>query len=510
MNDLTGLILDNPILTKHARTRLRRGQLTSWLAVIIVLSMAVVWAGQVFNGIANGAALAFILGLQTIVLVFIGATQVGGAVGGARESGIIDFHRVSPVPPAKMALGYLLGAPIREYVLFAATLPFALGLAVVSSLGFWGWVGLTVPLIVSAWLLHTISMLSALSSRKPKGTGKGAGAGVLVFGLIFGQWIGMGLWSATRRLQGQDYTVRFFGLTVPWLAFLLLYELVPLGFLFLACARKMRAERVHAYSKPQALAFMGAITLLVLGAAWNFQGQQVVVLVVLYFLALAAIVLAGTITPDQTEYVRAVRRALRSGRHRPSVWDDAGTNRVALFGLCAMVFLGSTLSWELIAGRSGGDASTYSQTIAVGVFTAAYFGLGLQFFRLRVARTGGSLFTLFLFVVWLMPVLIGSVAVGANVNRSTFQLILCLSPITGIALSSGLLETTTERAFKLAALAPAITFAFVFNYLLVATQRRIDLTVRTASPPPHEPGPFDDLEAPRPAKAPALGEIAAP
>jgi hypothetical protein len=331
---------------------------------------------------------------------------------------------------------------------------------------------------------------------------------VLIFGLFFGNWIGVGLWEATRQLRGEMYTVQFFGLPIHWLAFVLLYAGCLIGFLFLACARKMRAERVHAYSKPQALAFMATITTLVLGAAWNFQGQREVVLVVLYFLVVAAIVLSTTITPDQVEYVRAVRRALRVGRHRPTVWEDSGTNRVALFGLCALVFLGATLSWELIAGRTHGDASVYSQTIAVGVFVVAYFGLGSQFFQLRLARSGGSVFALFLFLVWLVPLLLGSIAFGAGTNRELFQIILCVSPLTGIAMSSGLIEETAGQSFKLAALAPAITFAFLFNYLLVATQRKIDLSVRTASPPKPDPGPFDDLDRPDGAKA-ALDKVGA-
>jgi hypothetical protein len=115
---------------------------------------------------------------------------------------------------------------------------------------------------------------------------------------------------------------------------------------------------------------------------------------------------------------------------------------------------------------------------------------------------------MFLFLVWLVPLLTGSVAFGAGTNRELFQLILCLSPITGIAMSSGIIEETAGQSFKLAALAPAITFAFVFNYLLVATQRKLDLTVRTANPPRPEPGPFDDLDRPDEAKA-ALDEIGA-
>lgn len=493
MSHWSDVVLDNPILMKHARTRLRRRQLGMWLAVVLILCLAIVWAGQAFNWIDNGAALTFLLGLQSILLVFVGATQVGGAVGGARESGIIDFHRVSPVPPAELALGYFLGAPIREYVLFAATLPFALGLSLMATGGFWVWAQLTIPLVFSAWLLHAVALLSALVTKKPKGTGKGAGAGLLVFALIFGQPIGSLLYYASGQLKGETATVQFYGLALHWLVILLLYEACALGFLFLAASRKMRSDRTHAFSKAQAVACMATITALTLGAAWNGTGQDEVVLVVLYFLVVAAIVLAVTITPDQAEYVRAVRRAWRAGRHRPAFWEDADTNRAALFGICALVAIGATLSWELVAGRVRG-ASLYSQTIAVGVFAVAYTGLGLQYFQLRFAKSGTSLMSLFLFLVWLLPILIGSISFGAGTNKDLYGIILCLSPLTGIAMSSGLIEETGTRAYKLAALGPSITFAFIFNYLLVTTQRKIDLNVRTAMPAKATPGPFDDLD----------------
>jgi hypothetical protein len=492
------ILRDNPILTKHVRTRLRPRPLAMWISVVLVLCLSIVWAGQAWGQIANGAALTFLLGLQLIVLAFIGASQVGGAVGGARETGIIDFHRVSPQPPSWLALGYFLGAPIREYILFAVTVPFAIALAVLGEYGLEKWIQLTIPLVFSAWLLHACSLLSALVSKKPKGVGKGAGAGILVFSLLFGSWIGMGLWSAVRRLEGPTATIQFFGLALHWLLFLLLYEACALGFLFIAAARKMRSERMHAYSKPLALACMATVTTLTLGAAWNFQGQKEVVLVVLYFLVVAGIVLATTITPDQTEYVRAVRRVLRVGRHRPSPWEDPGANRLALCGLCAMVLIGATLSWELIAGRTQGDPSVYSQTIAIGVFVVAYFGLALQYFLFRFAKSGSAMMALFLFLVWLMPLLLGSISFGVGTNKELYTGVLCISPLTGIAMSSGLIEGTEARVYKLVALGPAIFFTFVFNYLLVATQRKIDLTVRTSVRAPAPPGPFDDLETKAP------------
>jgi hypothetical protein len=465
-----------------------------WVAVVVVLCLAIIWAGQAWNLIANGGALTFLLGLQVILLAFIGASQVGGSVGGARETGIIDFHRVSPQPPSWLALGFFLGAPIREYLLFAITLPFAVGLSVLGEYGLWKWFQLTVPLVFSAWLLHAVALLSALVTKKPKGVGKGAGAGILVFALLFGAPIGNSLWFAVRRLEGPSATVQFFGLPMHWLLFLLLYEACALGFLFVAAVRKMRSERAHAYSKPLALACMATITTLTLGAAWNFQGVKEVVLVVLYFLVVAGIILAATITPDQTEYVRAVRRALRFGRHRPSAWEDPGANRLALFGICAMVLIGATLSWELIAGRTQGNASVYSQTIAVGVFVVAYVGLGLQFFQFRLAKSGSAVMAMFLFLAWLVPLLLGSISFGVGTNQELYRAVLCATPITGIAMSSGMIEGTEPQAYKLIALAPAVFFAFLFNYLLVATQRRIDLTVRSGVKLKAPPGPFDPPE----------------
>jgi hypothetical protein len=488
------ILTDNPMLTKHIRTRLRPRALGMWVAVVVVLCLSVIWVGQAWDLIRGGQALTFLLGMQLIVLAFIGASQVSAAVGGARETGIIDFHRVSPQPPLWMTLGYFLGAPIREYVLFGITVPFAIALAVLGEYGLWRWFQLTLPLVFSAWLLHASSLLSALVSKKPKGAGKGAGAGILVFSLLFGSWIGGGLWYAVRRLEGQTETIQFFGLPMHWMLFILLYESCALGFLFVAAVRKMRSDRAHAYSKPLALSCMATITALTLGAAWNFLGQKEVVLVVLYFLVVAGIVLSVTITPDQTEYVRAVRRALRHGRHRPTAWEDPGANRLALCGLCALVLVGATLSWELITGRTQGDPSVYSQTIATGVFVVAYFGLGLQFFQLRFARSGGSFMALFLFFVWLLPVLLGSISFGVGTNKEAYTGVLCLSPLTGIAMSSGMIEGSEARIYKLAALGPAILFTFVFNYLLVATQRRLDLAVRTSVKPKAPPGPFDNLD----------------
>ena len=107
----------------------------------------------------------------------MGATQVSSAVGGARESGILDFHRVSPLSPLAVTLGFFFGAPVREYVLAGMTLPFVLICAAKDAPSFGNALQLEVSTLLSCWLLHSIAILTSLATKKPKASTKGAVGG---------------------------------------------------------------------------------------------------------------------------------------------------------------------------------------------------------------------------------------------------------------------------------------------------------------------------------------------
>src|SRR5262245_28665880 len=118
--------LDNPIFVKHVRSRLRLQPLVSSIVVVQALCLCIAWAGFQLGTFADGGAFTVLLLLQIIIIVAIGGGQVATVVGGARSSGILDFHRVSPLSPTELTLGFFFGAPIREYILLATTLPYAL------------------------------------------------------------------------------------------------------------------------------------------------------------------------------------------------------------------------------------------------------------------------------------------------------------------------------------------------------------------------------------------------
>src|ERR1017187_1794386 len=150
--------LDNPILVKHLRSRLRLQPLLAAIVVVQTLCLCIAWAGFQLDGFSNGGAFAWLLFLQFIIIVAIGGAQVAAAVGGSRTSGILDFHRVSPLSPTELTLGFFFGAPIREYVLLATTLPYALLCVGFGVPTMHGLIQVIIAVIAFAWLFHGLAL----------------------------------------------------------------------------------------------------------------------------------------------------------------------------------------------------------------------------------------------------------------------------------------------------------------------------------------------------------------
>lgn len=75
--------LDNPILVKHVRSRLRCQPVVSSLVVIQTLCLCVLWAGFQLNIFITGGAFELLVLLQAIILIVMGSSQVSSAVNGA-------------------------------------------------------------------------------------------------------------------------------------------------------------------------------------------------------------------------------------------------------------------------------------------------------------------------------------------------------------------------------------------------------------------------------------------
>src|SRR5581483_9012350 len=142
------------------------------------------------------------------------------------------------------------------------------------------------------------------------------------------------------------------------------------------------------------------------------------------------------------------------------------------FGLCAGLFLGSTFVSIRVPDQQV-NSRAFSSTIAVAVFVAAYFGLALQYFQLRLRKQGTTIVGLFLFLIWVVPILVGTITMAAFTRSMSdsvaLQVLFGLSPLSSLVMSSDLGDFAKGTdTLRLAALAPAIGFASLFHILLTS------------------------------------------
>src|SRR5262249_34042989 len=143
----------------------------------------------------------------------------------------------------------------------------------------------------------------------------------------------------------------FFGVSLPWLAVVLIYIGATLFFVFLASRRRMASDRIHPLSKVQAIAAMLTLSILLVGGIWKQESYDILQIIALYFLVGTSIVTVAMVTPTQAEYIKGLLRARKQGESQLHFWDDLALNRVCLSMLCAILLLTGTVIW-----RAGIDA----------------------------------------------------------------------------------------------------------------------------------------------------------
>jgi hypothetical protein len=484
-------LLDNPIFIKHVRSRLRIQPLATSIVVVLVFCLCIAWAGYRLRTFQDGRAFEYLLMLQGILLMIMGASQVSAAVGGAKNSGILDFHRVSPLTSTELTLGFFFGAPIREYVLFACTLPFSALCLAMGVPSVYGFLQFMVLLFATAWVFQGMALLNALAF-KVSGSSRGAVVLVLFFVVWIVNGLRMGRAIPTAAVFDEDPRLSFFGWQLPWLGVVLLYQVPLLFFLFLAGRRKMDSARNHPLSKPQAVAALVTVATLVLGWMWQHEHYEVLEIVGLYILVVAAILLAIMVTPSQAEYYKGLWRAQKQGRRSIPPWEDLAVNWTFLALVSLIVLAAASLERygrpdvDAFGGVPIGGWGSFPLAIATGVLVVAYFGLALQFFLLRFAGRGQTYFALFLFLIWIVPVLAGSISAMASAWRPPYQgsqstaYLFALSP-AGLGMIAAIGDESYRMGVRAAAVTPALLFTFVFNSLLVSARRRIHKAVLIAA-----------------------------
>lgn len=460
-------LFDNPIFVKHLRSRLRPPQILPFIVIVVILCFCICWIAvgprdadpyQREESFHLGYTLLLIL--QGLILFLLGSAQVAGSISQARESGMMDFHRISPLRPSTLTAGFLFGAPIREYLLFACTLPFLAIFMVFGSLyvSIAGMLAVLIIMLVSGVLYHLISLLIGLVAPKPRGTNVLALLLILILHALFAfPFAGFmtSLSTAISLLGTEPYRgvfgpVFFFGSQLPIALVTLLHLLVLIFFLLLAATRKMRNERAFSYSKPMAVLFFAAIAVLIIGdlfpvdtGEFDWGLDNINPVLAIYLLSLIGSIFCLGITPRIGDFLKGIRHAKNIGLKRLSFWHDYSANWWPMFFISLLIIVAGNIFFLRYHERP--ELLTLFRNIGfikgsfIGACVVLFFGAAKQAFDILFRKNSLSYFALLLFGVWIIPMLIGIVLMIISNGNSYdydnigYTQIMSISPLFGIA-----------------------------------------------------------------------------
>jgi hypothetical protein len=247
----------------------------------------------------------------------------------------------------------------------------------------------------------------------------------------------------------------FFGVPLPLLALTLLYQLPLMGFLFVMAVRKMRADRLHVFSKPLAVGFLLVTGFLSVGSLWSAP-RVAVLMALLNVTTYVALFLGGNITPSWGEFVTGLRRAAKLGQTRRPPWTDEAANPPTVALLAGIVLLCGAAGWWLDATRLDRFPNLGNMrdprgrlildgplevipskpflALAVAAGWVVAFGCAVQYYQLIYGKGGTVAFRFFVFLAWGLPLLL-SVLAGLARSPEVVSFLLALSPPSALVLT---------------------------------------------------------------------------
>jgi len=465
----------NPIFRRYSRSRLRLGALLPWLLLVVIIAAFAFFATylndiRIGHSRAAAAADAFfpVLVIQMVILLLMGTGSVASGVITESDDGMTDYQRLTPMDPLAKIVGYLFGLPLREYALFAATLPFTLFSVIAGEMPI-GLIGeIYFMLFMSAVLYHLTGCVAGTVVKKRRFAGRAAQIMVVLLyfvlpglgqiGFVFFEYLTMrpvlieNLGSIHLPLFGnlldggpQLRSVYLFDFEFSQIAFSILIQLSLIISFIIVLYRKWRQPTNHLLGKNFAVALFFWIMLLLVGnalpliangsifpshnriAAMQIHGMEMpaaqadpmeaYILSALFGLGtlILAFAFIAAITPTADEYTKGLRRARKLGRRRIPFRADGAT---AVWYTLVIALIGA-LFWSRFV-----DAIFHSPFVRdfphdADLLIAAPLTLliYLPCFHGITERYGRKTLLIFALFIWIVPLLGSIIMVAAGIDN---------------------------------------------------------------------------------------------
>jgi hypothetical protein len=402
--------------------------------------------------------------IQGIILFVLGTGQVAGGMTAEGDEGSVDYQRLTPMTPLTKVLGYLLGLPVREYVMFLSTVPLTALTIWRGEIPFSAWGPVYLAFFSSVVVYHFTGLVAGTVVKNRRWAFLLAMALVFMLYVLMPMGAGLGLqflrfltlWpvladhadlivqgDALQNIRimggvtaGADARVPFFNLEFGHLSFTLLVQGSFALALLAMVWRKWRHAESHLLSKLGCLATFVWINLLIVGNALPSLQSRTLFFTGLVkidqksrdmadpFLGLLLSVVFGTVlllvllllailmTPRQDDQTRALRRARKLGQRRIPWLADEST---AFPWLCLFCVAGAAV-WNYFSNAltQSRDLGEFSMTWHPGIwpFLFVLLPVSLAFQSLLESRGGKWPFLAFIFL-GVVPLMAGLIVLAA-------------------------------------------------------------------------------------------------
>ena len=435
------------------------------------------------NGARN--AFTFLLALQGFYLMFLGTGRVASITAEERESGLLDYQRMTPMNPFSKIVGYIFGIPAREYYMFLFTLPFLAHAMFVGKLPWGNILHLYAVFFCSVILYHLTAHTVGLVVPKPRAAswvsrivvlglyvvlpGLGhAGISFLSFLTILPTYFGKIIpilreeGEQKRNHFGTQFAefwqdVPFFDFTISPTTFTFLMQGLLILALLVTGYRKWRNQALPSLSKPSALFIYSIFQLLLLGCLWTFFdkgeasgliGQELsahefsgkqekilgLILVIGIFFSLSLLFILCLINiccPNRHLYLKGIQRIAKFNLARiPRIADESS-------GLGLMLILGVITLFTysvLIKLALHSDAWVLSSSfLSLCLIPAATLILAIIYLQASREQWFNLGFWGFVGLLWITP-LLASLVLGVGWGEENLGLILKLLAINPLSI----------------------------------------------------------------------------
>lgn len=392
------MIWANPIVRRYARSRLRPTGFGVSCLLVVLISGFIFFvsregSGRVMNEPKDVARVALfpLLIIQGIILFGLGTGQVAGAMTGEADEGVLDYQRLAPMTPLSKVLGYLFGLPIREWALFAASMPFTIISLIQGEVPWQYPAQLYSVFIMAAILYHLTGLLTGTVMKNRRWAFLSSMGLVLLlytvipqvakFGLVYFKYFTIypvveevmphfapqRLGQVVGAYQAIVPQAKFFGLDLPAYVVTLASQAVLCFTMIVMLWRHWRKAESHLLGKVGAVGLFAWLQIVLLGNAlplinggdifpsrelsrrfgrmlnpqseyWSPEIEEAMVMIGLFGVVTMAVMwwMILIITPSRDTQIRGWRRTRKFGKSKLPVLSDPATSAPWVAVMAAM------------------------------------------------------------------------------------------------------------------------------------------------------------------------------